>query len=174
MKTIIIKMLPQSWDVLMGPFKATPFNHLSTTLSLMLSPMLLSLSFLIESYLGINSTVFIMIIAINVLDFVAGIAAAKKQKQVFCAAKGVRTLIKLGAYLTFIFCLNAIKNSSSSIIPGIEPLLSLVHYYLSIHIFLWEAKSVNDKLKILGINLGLTKLFDNLRKKINKSSDLIK
>lgn len=172
-KKTLLKMIPKPWEVLLRPFRDETYTTICIQLGFILSSVMFTLSQFIENVFGINSFLFIAIVVTNIFDFIVGLYAAKRNREVICYVKGVRTLIKLGAYLVFLFIINALRKQDE-ILPGMEGIVKFLHYYISFHILIWESKSINEKLLKLNVDLGLSGLFKTLWKKVSKSSESLK
>lgn len=117
-----------------------------------------------NSILGISVGLFALLIVVMVTDYITGLMAAKKEKQKLVSKKGLGWVFKLGSYMVFLsvsFMLqNEIVNKA-----GFEFLrfpMELIHFYILIHIFMWETKSVDENFERLGYSFRILKLFSGL------------
>ena len=114
--------------------------------------------------LGISAGLFLMLIVIMVTDYVTGLMASKKEGKKFVSKKGLGWVFKLGSYMVFLsvsFMLqDEIVNKA-----GCEFLrfpMELIHFYILIHIFMWETKSVDENFERLGYSFRILKLFNRI------------
>lgn len=162
--------------------KAWDFDNkkvsISATISAILTGFLSALEYASSHYLGISALLFGMIVIIIVADFVTGIAFAYKEqkrlrRQIVCAAKGIRSAYKLGSYIVFLFCTNALILEYKEL--WIASMIKYVHIYITLHIFFWESTSVDENLSKLGVNLGLSTFFKKIlglfQKKVENTID---
>jgi phage-related holin len=117
-----------------------------------------------SNVLGISVGLFALLVVVMVTDYITGLMAAKKEKQKIVSKKGLGWVFKLGSYMVFLsvsFILqNEIVNKA-----GFEFLsfpLELIHFYILIHIFMWETKSVDENFERLGYSFRILKLFSAL------------
>ncbi len=142
----------------------------------------------ISDIIGISFFLFGMLIIVMVTDYITGLAASRHEEKVlakkenrkpynvFKSKKGLGWVFKLGSYMVFLAISFALQKQIISY--GIEFMqwpMKLVHYYILIHIFYWELKSVDENFERLGYQLRILKLadslFDLIRVKIKKRLD---
>ena len=117
-----------------------------------------------ENYLGISGLFAMTLAVIISADFITGMIAAYKKKDTFTSEKGLKTLYKTGAYLLFLFVAFSLKNEVPS---GLfHSILKYFHVYLMVHICFWELFSIDENLKKMNVDLGLTGFLQSILSKI--------
>lgn len=137
-----------------------------------------------NSYLGISAGLFCMLFIIMITDYITGLKASKfeeKQKakkenravtDVFSSKKGLGWVFKFGAYMTFLYIsLNMIDYIKSNEMEFMVLIAKLAHFYILIHIFYWEIKSVDENFDRLGYDFKILKLMSNLFKVFSKLTE---
>lgn len=152
-------VLLDAWDF------SKPYAQVSTIISLIITTLMMTITTFAEVQLGITTGMLFMVVLVIVGDLVTGILAAKRKGQKITSAKGVRSGIKLMAYLLFLYSVNMLLKGND--FPGAKLVFQMLHYYITIHIFFWESFSIDENLEVLGINLGLSKIFKGIFKKFN-------
>jgi len=128
-----------------------------------------------ENYFGISGK-FALALAILILaDFITGVLSAWKQGKSISSGKGLRTVYKTGAYMLFLFIAFTLQDEVPEDAEMLSTIIKYFHIYLIAHISFWELFSVDENLKKLGINLGLTDylkaILDKLRNVSVKPED---
>jgi hypothetical protein len=113
-----------------------------------------------EKWIGVSGTLLCMIFVIITVDFLTGLTVAYRdqrrlRRKVICAAKGIRSAYKLGVYVVFLFCIHSLTKEYTG--TWIADGLKYLHVYITIHIFFWESFSVDENMKKLGYDMGLSK-----------------
>jgi len=124
------------------------------------------ISFFSNNVLGISSGLFGMLILIMLTDYVTGLKAAKKEGEKFCSKKGLGWVFKLGSYMVFLAVSFSLQHEMTehAQIEFMRWPMQLIHFYLLIHIFLWETKSVDENFERLGYSFRILKLIDFILK----------
>lgn len=136
----------------------------SSVASMVITTVLACVSTTSRHFLGVSGTLLTMILLIITADFITGISYAYKQqrrlkKRLVCASKGIRSAYKLGVYIIFLFCTNTLVREYEGM--WVSEVLKYIHIYITIHIFFWEAFSVDENMSKLGFNLGLKKFLQS-------------
>lgn len=148
--------------------KIWDFNETNVILASILACMVTLISTFSQNYLGISGSFGIAMAIVIIVDFITGIAAAKKLGKQVTSRKGLRSLYKTGAYITFLYIAFSLKQEVKE---GLfQDVIGYFHVYLIAHICFWELFSIDENLGRLGIDLGLT---DTLRGILNKLKNKI-
>ena len=161
MKSNFIKLFGTSWTSVTNAWNFDDFRvNGASLLSLSITSFLTMLDGLSHKFVGVSGVLLLMIFIIVLTDFLTGITAAyqdqrRLRRKIICASKGIRSAYKLGVYIVFLFCIHSlIKEHVGTFIADI---LRYLHIYITIHIFFWESFSVDENMKKLGYDMGLTK-----------------
>lgn len=111
-----------------------------------------------ESYLGISGAFSLALLVLLVADFFTGIAAAGHLKDKINSKKGLRTVYKAGAYTLFMYIAFQLYGELKGKAPLFEFIIKSFHTYIIVHISFWELFSVDENLKKLGLDLGITNI----------------
>lgn len=117
-----------------------------------------------DTVLGISIGLFGLLILIMLTDYGTGLAAAKKEGQKFISKKGIGWVFKLGSYMVFLTVSFSLQNEIAGK-AGLEFMrwpMQLIHFYILIHIFLWETQSVDENFERLGYSFRIMKLFSSV------------
>lgn len=132
------------------------------------------LTMICNIFFGVSVIVFCMLMVVMLTDYITGLAASKKEGVKFCSKKGLGWVFKLGSYMVFLTVSFSLQNEIASK-SGLEFMrwpMQLIHFYILIHIFLWETQSVDENFERLGFNFRILKLiskiFNSANRKINK------
>ncbi len=129
------------------------------------------------SILGISGGLFLLLFTIMITDYITGLRASKKEGLRFISKKGLGWVFKFGSYLIVLsVSLSLRRELCANGFEWMEVPLIAIHFYILVHILMWELKSVDENFKRLGHEfkvLGLiTSIFlivqDTLKKKIEK------
>ena len=120
-----------------------------------------------QDVLGISGGFAITLAILILADFITGMAASVKENKPITSSKGVRTVFKTGAYMLFLYVAFMLQKE----IRPDEALyffnaVKYFHIYLIAHISFWEMFSVDENLKRLGIDLGLSSFLKGIINKI--------
>jgi len=142
-----------------------------------------------QNFLGVSFGLFIALFFIMIIDYITGLRAAKKEerdaaerelrpiRKIFSSKKGLNWVFKFGSYSVFLYVSNSFNLYIQQIdIQFATVIMKLIHFYILIHIFNWEIKSVDENLERLGVNFKILKLWDSIfavykhiaQKKMNK------
>ena len=159
---------------IMDLLKAWDFTQAKTLLIGAISGTVTILATFSKDYLGISGVFALALLLAILVDFITGIAAARFENQIITSRRGLRSLYKSGAYIVFLF----IAFSLAKEIPNglFQSVIKYFHIYLLIHVSFWELFSIDENLKRMGINLGLTTFLHEILDKIqglllNKKND---
>lgn len=133
-----------------------------------------------NDFLGISVGLFAMLFVIMIVDFITGLSASKYEeknraksenrevKDVFSSRKGLGWVFKFGSYMTFLYIsLLFSEYIERSNLEFMVWFIKLTHFYILIHIFYWEVKSVDENFERLGYSFQILKLMSNLFRKIS-------
>lgn len=152
-------------NYLSSVFKIFNFAELKVwTISSMASVVTILASFS-ENYLGISGKFAAALAVLILADFISGIIAAHKEGHSLSSGKGLRTVYKTGAYMLFLYIAFTLQGELPEDAGLLQTIIKYFHIYLLAHISFWELFSIDENLKKLGVNLGLT---DNLRGILDK------
>ncbi len=133
----------------------------------MISSILLSIP---EQFMGISASLFVLLFIIMITDYITGLRASKKEGKTFISKKGLGWVFKLGSYIVFLSVSFHIRKEI--ILNEVEFLvwpMKLIHFYILIHIFYWELKSVDENFERLGYSIRILKILDVLFLSIKES-----
>lgn len=126
----------------------------------MISSMLFSLC---QQFIGISMSLFLLLFVIMITDYITGLRASKIEGKTFISKKGLGWVFKLGSYIIFLsVSFHIRKEIIMNEIEFLEWPMKLIHFYLLIHIFYWELKSVDENFERLGYSIRILKLLDNI------------
>lgn len=135
-----------------------------SVLSVIIAYWLSILTMFTNSVLGISALLFGLLIIVMLTDYITGLAASKKEGVKFCSKKGLGWVFKLGSYMIFLAISFALQKEITCA-SGFEFMkwpMQLIHFYILIHIFIWETKSVDENFERLGYNFRILKLFSSI------------
>jgi phage-related holin len=117
----------------------------------LLSAMLTTLSSFSQGLLGISAGLFLLLFVIMITDYVTGLKASKKEGVEFISKRGLGWVFKFGSYLVVLSVSLSLRKEL--ILNGFDwleiPFIS-IHFYILVHILMWELKSVDENFKRLG------------------------
>jgi len=122
------------------------------------------LTMLCNNFFGISVVLFMALMVIMVTDYITGLAASKKEGKRFNSKRGLGWVFKLGSYMVFLFVSFSLQNEIGSK-EGLEFMrwpMQLIHFYILIHIFLWETQSVDENFERLGFSFRILKLINSI------------
>lgn len=115
-----------------------------------------------QNFMGISGSLFLLLFIIMLTDYATGLKAAKIEGQKFESKKGLGWVFKFGSYMIFL-AVSFLLKREVVIIYGVEWIdipMKLIHFYVLIHIFLWELKSVDENFERLGYSFRILKFAD--------------
>lgn len=116
-----------------------------------------------EKFLGISGGLFMILFVVMITDYITGLKASKKEGKKFCSKRGLEWVFKLGSYLVFLGVSFLIRKELIAYDLGMmEMPFKVIHFYILIHIFWWETKSIDENFERLGYSFRILKLFDSL------------
>lgn len=128
-----------------------------------LSAFITLLSGFTEGFLGISAGLFLLLFFVMVTDYVTGLRASKKEGQKFISKKGLGWVFKFGSYLVFLAVSYGLRKELLSLqIDWLDIPLKLMHFYVLIHIFYWELKSVDENFERLDYSFRVLKITDDI------------
>ena len=130
---------------------------------LLISSFLTLITTFTEGFLGISASIFLLLFLVMITDFVTGIRSAKKEGQVLRSKRGLGWVFKYGSYMVFLAVSFSLRKEI--ICYGFdlfEMPFKLIHFYILMHIFYWELKSVDENFERLGYSFRILKITDNI------------
>lgn len=116
-----------------------------------------------EKFLGISGGLLMILFVVMITDYITGLKASKKEGKKFCSRRGLEWVFKFGSYLVFLGVSFLIRKELIAYDLGImEMPFKVIHFYILIHIFWWETKSIDENFERLGYSFRILKLFDSL------------
>tara|TARA_R110000803_G_scaffold170711_1_gene233671 strand:+ start:927 stop:1478 length:552 start_codon:yes stop_codon:yes gene_type:complete len=148
-----------------------PFNFASFKVEVitLVSSVVTILATFSENYLGISGSFAGALFILLIVDFFTGIRAAAVQKVKITSRRGLRSLYKAGAYIVFMYISFMLHKELEGRADLFETIVKYFHIYIIIHVAFWELFSIDENLKKMDIDLGITdllKLFYNNIKSI--------
>jgi phage-related holin len=116
-----------------------------------------------NDFLGISALLFALLFFVMIIDYITGIAASKREKKILTSKRGLDWVFKFGSYIVFLALSFSLNNHIVE--KNIESLLlitSITHFYILLHIFYWEMKSVDENFERLGYNFKILGLFNKI------------
>ena len=129
----------------------------------LLSVAITGLTVFSESFLGISLGLFLLLFAIMVTDCITGLKASKKEGKKFISKRGLGWVFKFGSYMVFLavsFILR--KEFVTTGLDFMEIPFKLIHFYILLHIFYWELKSVDENFERLDYSFRVLKITDEI------------
>lgn len=108
------------------------------------------------TYLGISGIYLGLLLFLLLADVITGVGALKYTKKEKSSKKGRRTIYKTGSYLLFIFAAYSMFKEVDGRVIILSEVLKYFHIFLILHIVFWELFSVDENLKKMNIDLGIT------------------
>ena len=142
-----------------------------------ISAILTSVSAFSIGILGISGGLFILLFVIMVTDYITGLKASKREGFEFISKKGLGWIFKFGSYLMVLsVSLTLRRELIENGMIWLEIPFIAIHFYILIHILMWELKSVDENFKRLGHEFKVLALISDiflivrvmLKKKIDK------
>lgn len=109
-----------------------------------------------SNYLGVSGAFTLLLFTLLTADFITGITVARHIKEKLTSRKGLRTVYKAGAYVLFMYVSFQLHQELEGKAALFETIIQYFHTYILIHISFWELFSVDENLKKLNIDLGIT------------------
>lgn len=129
----------------------------------LLSAMLTTLSSFSQGLLGISAGLFLLLFVIMITDYVTGLKASKKEGVEFISKRGLGWVFKFGSYLVVLSVSLSLRKEL--ILNGFDwleiPFIS-IHFYILVHILMWELKSVDENFKRLGYEFKVLGLITDI------------
>lgn len=137
-----------------------------------------------NNFLGISVGLFSMLFVLMIMDYITGLSAAKLEeirkagqesrpvKDIFSSKKGLGWVFKFGSYMTFLYIsLLLSQYIEQASLDFMTWFFKLVHFYVLIHIFYWEIKSVDENFERIGYRLKILKIVANLLYMVSKLAE---
>lgn len=116
-----------------------------------------------EAWLGISVSLFFLLFLVMITDYITGLRASKKEGQKFISKKGLGWVFKLGSYMVILMVsLSLRKELINYRLDALETPFKFMHFYILIHIFYWELKSVDENFERLNYSLRILKFTDDI------------
>jgi len=118
-----------------------------------------------EGFMGISGSLFVLLFIIMITDYITGLQASKKEGQKFISKRGLQWVFKFGSYMVFLAVSYMVRRELLiNHLDMLEIPFKLIHFYVLIHIFWWELKSIDENFERLGYSFRVLKLADSLFK----------
>jgi len=118
-----------------------------------------------EGFMGISGSLFVLLFIIMITDYITGLQASKKEGQKFISKRGLQWVFKFGSYMVFLAVSFVLRRELLlDHLDIFEVPFKLMHFYVLIHIFWWELKSVDENFERLGYSFRVLKLAERLFK----------
>lgn len=137
-----------------------------------------------NNFLGISVGLFCMLFVLMIMDYITGLSAAKLEevrkagqegrpiKDIFSSKKGLGWVFKFGSYMTFLYISLLLSQYIEQVsLDFMTWFFKLVHFYILIHIFYWEIKSVDENFERIGYRLKILKIIANLLYIVSKIAE---
>lgn len=146
--------------LILKPFNITNFKVDVAVLFAFVTSALSFLTGMAEDHLGVSGAFFAMFAILITADFVTGILAALISEGLkgLSSSKGLKIVWKSGAYVLFIYVSYSLYKEIRGEGDLFEIVLKYFHIFLISHITFWELFSVDENLKKMGVDLGITEL----------------
>lgn len=130
---------------------------------LSLSILITGLTAFSESFLGISVGLFLLLFGVMITDYITGLRASRKEGKKFISKRGLGWVFKFGSYMVFLavsFLLR--KELITTGLDFMEIPFKLIHFYILLHIFYWELKSVDENFERLSYSFRVLKITDEI------------
>ena len=107
-----------------------------------------------EGFIGISGGLFILLFIVMVTDYITGLRASKK---------GLGWVLKFGSYMVFLAVSLFLRKEL--IYLGLDWMrvpFKIIHFYVLVHIFLWELRSIDENFERIGYSFKILKLADEV------------
>ncbi len=140
-----------------------PFNFslMKVEIAGILSAIISAIATFSQDYLGISGAFALVLFVLLITDFITGVSAAKYTKRKITSRKGLRSVYKAGAYLLFIYVAFQLYQELEGKAELFETIVKYFHIYIVVHVCFWELFSIDENLKKLGMDLGITNVLKN-------------
>lgn len=158
-----MKILSYLYDFV-KPFDFVSFKVKSVFISASIFTLI---SAFFEEYFGISGFFAFVLFITLVANHITGVGKAIKQGRKVRTSKALKTVWKMAGYLFFILvAYNLQKEVAGAFV--FDEVIKYMHVYVIVHVCIWELYSVDENLKALGINLGITYILDLIKDKLKK------
>jgi phage-related holin len=116
-----------------------------------------------EGFIGISGGLFILLFLVMITDYITGLKASKKEGLKFASKKGLGWVFKFGSYMVFLAVSLFLRKEL--IYLGLDWMrvpFKIIHFYVLIHIFLWELRSIDENFERIGYSFKILKLADEV------------
>lgn len=116
-----------------------------------------------ENFTGISVGLFLLLFLVMITDYATGLTACKKEGGRFLSRRGLQWIFKFGSYIIILaVSLFLRKEFVTNGFDWLDIPMKLIHFYILIHIFTWELKSVDENFERLGFSFRVLKLLDGV------------
>jgi phage-related holin len=116
-----------------------------------------------EGFIGISGSLFILLFVVMITDYITGLKASKREGKKFTSKKGLGWVFKFGSYLVFLAVSLFLRDELMYLgLDWLKTPFKIIHFYLLVHIFLWETKSIDENFERLGYSFKILKLADEI------------
>lgn len=137
-----------------------------------------------NDYLGISAGLFALLFVVMVTDYITGLTAARMEevrkaaieerpvRDIFNSKKGLSWVFRLGSYIVFLM-MSVMFNDhiQAKGLDFLTYIAKVAHFYMLIHIFSWEMKSVKENFDRIGWHFPIFNLFGMIFGKFKSSLD---
>jgi phage-related holin len=165
MQPVLLKPIPMSHMMfLLKLFDFSQFKVQAAAFYAGLFSMILTdLTKFSETWLGISVSLFLVLFLVMITDYITGLRASKKEGQKFISKKGLGWVFKFGSYLVFLMVSFSLRKELLEYgFDWLETPFKLIHFYILIHIFYWELKSVDENFERLNYSIRILKITDDI------------
>lgn len=144
------------------------FSNMSVEITTVYATILTTLAVFSEHYLGVSGAFALVLLVLIIVDFFTGVISAIHKGEIINSKKGLRSLYKAGAYVLFLYVSYNLYRELEGKAELFETVIKYFHIYILVHVSFWELFSIDENLKKLKIDLGITDVLKNTYKNITK------
>ncbi len=116
-----------------------------------------------ERFVGISGALFILLFFVMVTDYVTGLKASRKEGKKWISKKGLGWVFKFGSYMVFLAVSLFLRKELIYLgLDWMKAPFKIIHFYVLVHIFLWELRSIDENFERLGYSFKILKLADEI------------
>ena len=137
-----------------------------------------------HDYLGISAGLFALLFIVMVTDYITGLTAARVEeirkakledrppRSIYNSKKGLSWVFRLGSYIVFL-SMSVMFNDhiQTKGLDFLTYIAKVAHFYMLIHIFSWELKSVHENFDRIGWHFPIFHLFNLVFGKVKDTLD---
>ena len=116
-----------------------------------------------EGFIGISGGLFILLFIVMVTDYATGLKASKKEGRNFSSSKGLGWVFKFGSYMVFLAVSLFLRKELVYLgLDWMRVPFKIIHFYILLHIFIWELRSIDENFERIGYSFKILKLADDI------------